>query len=130
MIGPGILIVDDEQDILDVAVTALGEAGYTATCALSSDIALILIEQRVPFELLITDIVLEGFLDGFALARKAREFRADIKIIYMTGYAGIAHIRSRGAPYGEVLAKPWRPGELVDAVESVLAGRPLRTARR
>src|SRR5690349_14162195 len=111
MIGPGILIVDDEQDILDIAAAALSEAGYTVTSAKSRDIALILLEQRVPFELLITDIVLEGFLDGFALARKAREFRAGIKIIYMTGYSGIAHIRSRGAPYGEVLTKPWRPAE-------------------
>ena len=130
MSGPGILIVDDEQDILELAVGALEGAGYAALPAVSSDIALVLLEQRLPFELLVTDVVLDGYLDGFALARKARELRPDIRIIYMTGYAGIAGIRSRGAPYGEVLAKPWKPADLVRAVDAVMACHAPRFARR
>ncbi|MBV9522013.1 MAG: response regulator [Alphaproteobacteria bacterium] len=123
MIGPSILFVDDEQDILDLGVTALENAGLRVLPAISSDVALILLEQGLPFELMITDIVLPGVLDGFALARKARELRHDIKIIYTTGYAGIANVRSRGAPYGEVLGKPWRVRQLVEIVQTVIGGR-------
>jgi DNA-binding NtrC family response regulator len=117
-----ILLVDDEQDILDIGILLLREAGFDAVPAISGDIALILLEQGLPFRLLITDIVMPGVLDGFGLARRAREILPDIRLIYTTGFAGVTTVRSRGAPYGMTLQKPWRSQSLVEAVATALPG--------
>jgi DNA-binding NtrC family response regulator len=121
---PPILFVDDCEDILDLAAIALSRAGFDVMTAVSGDVALILLEQHVPFRLLITDVVMPGFLDGFSLARKARELLPEIRVIYTTGYHEIAGVRSRGAPFGDVLAKPWSPVTLVELVSASLSGMP------
>jgi CheY-like chemotaxis protein len=120
MAEPDILLVDDERDILEIGVMALREAGYAVQPAANGDIALVLLEQGVPFRLLITDVVMPGLLDGFALARRAREFDPSLPIIYTTGFARVASLRSPGAPHGDTLQKPWRPSELLKLVAAVL----------
>jgi DNA-binding NtrC family response regulator len=125
---PTILLVDDCEDVLELAAFGLKDAGFDVMTAVSGDVALILLEQRVPFKLLITDIVMPGFLDGFSLARKAREHLPEIRVIYSTGYREIASVRSRGAPYGEFLPKPWSLATLIDLVGSSLTVKQLETA--
>jgi two-component system, cell cycle sensor histidine kinase and response regulator CckA len=117
---PDILLVDDERDILEIGVMALREAGYAVQPASNGDIALVLIEQGLPFRLLITDVVMPGVLDGYALARRAREFDPDLPIIYTTGFTNVASVRAPGAPHGDTLPKPWRPSELLKLVHAVL----------
>jgi CheY-like chemotaxis protein len=121
MSATDILLVDDEPDILDLGVAVLHGAGYDVLPALNGDIAMVLLEQGLPFRLLITDIVMPGLLDGFALARKAREALPEIRIVYTTGYSGAASIRSRGAPYGDTLVKPWMPHDLLEIVGRTMA---------
>jgi DNA-binding NtrC family response regulator len=116
-----ILLVDDEPDILDLAAMLLRDAGYQVSPALNGDIAMILIEEGLPFRLLVTDIIMPGLLDGFALARKVREALPNIRIIYTTGYSGAASIRSRGAPFGDTLVKPWMPRNLLEIVANTMA---------
>jgi DNA-binding NtrC family response regulator len=120
-----ILLVDDDRTLLDALIETLRAEGYQAQPALSGDVALVLLQQRVPFRLLITDIVLPGLLDGFALARRAREFCPGIPIIYTTGYLQVAQIPAHGAPYGEILAKPWKVETLLMTVSTAL-GEPCR----
>lgn len=118
-----VLLVDDERDILDIGVAILEEAGYRVARAPNADIALLLIQQGVPFDVLITDVVLPGFLDGFGLAQKARELLPHIAVIYFTGFAGVARVRSQGAIYGEVLRKPWGSDDLERAIRVALRDR-------
>lgn len=118
-----ILLVDDDEPLLGALTEILRGEGYQAQPALSGDLALVLLQHRVPFRLLITDVVLPGLLDGFALARRAREFCPGIPIIYTTGYVQVAHIRAHGAPYGEMLVKPWKLETLLMAVSTVLGER-------
>jgi CheY-like chemotaxis protein len=115
-----ILVVDDEEGILDLILSILKDKGCRATSAVNGDVALVILEQGLPFQLLITDIAMPGLLDGYALARKARELRPEMQIIYMTGFAGMANIRSRGAPYGQTIIKPWTTQVLLAAVASVI----------
>ncbi len=122
---PEILLVDDEEDVLCIAAEILRQAGYRLQTAINGDVALIMLQQGLPFRLLVTDIVLPGLLDGFALARRARELCPGIPIIYMTAYLPVAHIRGRGAPYGETLAKPWRAEALLALVASLLEDQRL-----
>jgi CheY-like chemotaxis protein len=118
--SPQILLVDDERDILELGAMALREAGYEVQPAANGDIALVLMEQGLGFKLLVTDVVMPGVLDGYALARRAREIDPHIPIIYTTGFSHVASIRAPGAPAGEVLVKPWRPSALLRLVSTVL----------
>ena len=121
MIQPEILLVDDEKDILDLGVSTLRDAGYTVQSAISGDIALILIEQGLLFDLLITDIIMPGQLDGFALAQKVREAIPDVAIVYATGYARAINMRAQGVPDGRLLLKPWRLDELLAVVDAAFS---------
>jgi DNA-binding NtrC family response regulator len=116
-----ILFVEDDQAIADLARAALEGAGYKITHAINGDVAKIVLEQGVQFDLMITDIVLPGMVDGFGLAHQARGFLPRLKIIYSTGYAGVARVRSQGAPYGDMLAKPWKIDHLLEVVRTALA---------
>src|SRR6266851_5349008 len=124
-----ILFVEDDPAILDVGIDILREASYEAMPAVNADIALVLLEQGLPFRLLITDIVLPGRLDGFALARRAKEIIPKIEIIYVTAFPAVAGIRSRDAPLvrrQSVKARAVERGERLEAVERVLLGKNLR----
>jgi len=115
-----ILVVDDNEALLNELTEALRGEGYLAQPAISGDIALVILQQRIPFRLLVTDVVLPGVLDGFTLARRAKLFFPNIPIIYTTGHPDVAHIRARGAPYGEILPKPYRMAAMLRAISAAL----------
>jgi len=117
---PTILFVDDDRDVLAIGISTLEESGYRLQGAASGDIAAILLEQGLRFDVLITDIVLPGRLDGFALADKAHALVPEMRIIYSTGFGEVARIRYRGAVYGEFLRKPWRAADLLRSVAAAL----------
>jgi DNA-binding NtrC family response regulator len=118
-----ILLVGDETEILDLAVSVLSDAGYRPRTAPNGDVALIILQQRgISFDLLITDVMMPGELDGFALARETRELFPEMPIIYLSGFGEAPAARSRGAPRGEILPKPWSPDRLLGSVEAALEG--------
>jgi CheY-like chemotaxis protein len=80
----------------------------------------VLIEQGLAFRLLVTDVVMPGDLDGYALARRAREHEPGLRVLYTTGFSRVAEIRSAGAPPGETLPKPWKPSDLLRIVAAIL----------
>ena len=121
MMQPEILLVDDERDILELGLTTLREAGYTVQSAISGDIAMVLIEQGLNFDLLITDIVMPGQLDGFALAQKVKEYLPKTAIVYATGYTRAINMRAHGVPEGQLLLKPWRLDELLAVVGAAMS---------
>jgi DNA-binding NtrC family response regulator len=114
-----ILFADDDPAFLDLGTTLLRRANYEVAAAANGDIALHLLEEKASFWLLIADVVLPGSVDGFGLARRAKELRPTIQIIYVTGFPVVANIRSRGAPWGKTLFKPFERDELVKTVESI-----------
>jgi CheY-like chemotaxis protein len=65
----------------------------------------------------ITDIRMPG-IDGWELARRATELRADLKVLYITGYPG--EQRPHDAPPGPLLRKPWRAGEFYECLEQLI----------
>lgn len=128
MVQPNILFVDDDPGIAIMARTLLDEHGYHAAIAPNGDVALILLKEGVPFELLITDVVLPGTLDGYGLAHQARLIRPRIHVVYSTGFPNVANVRAQGAIFGTVLAKPWSVTDLLVLTNSMIGNQAIATA--
>jgi CheY-like chemotaxis protein len=115
-----ILVVDDEEDILRFIADALSELGAEVVTAVNGDIALVILRSGVPVDLLFTDIVMPGTIDGISLAEQAKQLHPTLKILYSTGHAGI---KSRGDRplHGDILRKPYRVAELIERVTALTA---------
>jgi len=83
---PLVLIVDDYDDVRDFAVAAVGSLGYRTIEAADGPGALAKLAAAPDIAALLTDIRLNGAIDGVELARRARQTRADLKVLFMTGY--------------------------------------------
>src|SRR5262249_19201854 len=115
-----ILVVDDEPSIAEMAMETLLHAGYTAICALDAYSGIQALEQRDDIDLLFTDIVMPG-VDGFRLADMATSRRPGLRVLYTTGYVGLAReLQAAGEIHGRILDKPYRPDVLISAVRDVL----------
>jgi PAS domain S-box-containing protein len=114
-----ILVVEDDADLRETVVTALTQFGYMALAAPNAERALQILSGQEPIDLLFTDIMMPGGTLGPELARRARELRPGIEILFTTGYADSA-VLSGGISAADVLHKPYRNEELALRVRHVL----------
>jgi CheY-like chemotaxis protein len=116
-----ILVVDDDEGVRRVVVVTLERAGYTVGAAADYESARPILDGPSPLDLLVTDLRLgEGTPHGYSIARLARVRRPDLKLIVMTG--GDDPEESALAEAGDLmLQKPFRPRELLEMVQSLLA---------
>ncbi|MBI3513663.1 MAG: response regulator [Proteobacteria bacterium] len=109
-----ILVVDDNDDVRDLACTILDDAGYRVLEAETGERAIVLFEANPDIGLIFTDILMPG-IDGFKLADMIRSRRPDIRILYTTAYIGLAR-EKLGVVHGPILRKPYRPAQLEQLV--------------
>jgi two-component system cell cycle response regulator CpdR len=115
-----ILLAEDDDSLRGFLVNALKRAGHVVKDFDEGRSALKALEREV-FDLLLTDIVMPG-LDGIELARRGAELDPAMKIVFITGFAGVALSGIGPQPAGaKVLSKPFHLRELVDEVERVMA---------
>jgi DNA-binding NtrC family response regulator len=117
-----ILIVDDEDIVRKFVHAALSTSGYGELLeAENAAQALEISETCVkPINLLISDIVMPGELDGRDLAKRINHARPETKILLMSGYEDHDGCgRSEGWRF---IRKPFLPGALIQTVEQVLGG--------
>ncbi|PJK31405.1 ATP-binding protein [Minwuia thermotolerans] len=117
-----VLLVEDEDAVRLFAARALRNKGYTVVEAESGEIALEIIKERnAEIDLMISDVVMPN-MDGPTLIRHARELRADIRAIFISGYAEEAFRRSLGDDLGDVdfLPKPFSLKQLAAKVKEQL----------
>ncbi len=107
-----VLIVEDESDVRDVASGYVEALGYSVLAARDGDEALAIVKSDTPIDLMLTDIVMPGTLDGFALGRAAIAVRPQLKILHVTGYAEHLAAGRHGLDSGTVIAKPYRKEQL------------------
>jgi signal transduction histidine kinase len=106
--GGTALVVDDEPDLLEVAAIYLCDLGYEALQAKDGAAALKIIELRQDIELMITDVIMPGGMNGVELAHKVRLLRPGIRIVYSSGFpAGALEERSMLLLDGPLLRKPY-----------------------
>ena len=119
--GETILLVEDEAAVRDLVATALADRGYRLLTASDADEAVELERaQAGPIDLLITDVVMRG-VRGPELARRIRERRPGIPVLFMSGYPDDA-LSAGGALDGATafLQKPFRVSALGSKVAEVL----------
>jgi CheY-like chemotaxis protein len=120
--GQVVLAVDDQSEVRETAVAHLKSLGYQVIEADSAKNALKKIIADPSIDLLFTDIVMPGGVDGFDLAAFARMQRPDLKILYTSGYTGDGNrVPANNEVDGVLLQKPYRKQELAKAVAEVLA---------
>lgn len=115
--GKRILLVEDDTAVREMLQVTLGAAGYQVTPAASGDEAMTKYQEASAFDLLITDIVMPGTLQGTGLARAVREMDPDLPMIFMSGYAAEATVHGNGLRPEDIrLMKPVPRAELLKAV--------------
>ena len=117
---PVILVIEDEEGIQSLVEDALTEGGFEPAIAASGEEAVTLLKGRAGnYRALVTDIGLRGKIDGWEIARQAREIDAQFPVVYMSG-ASADDWASKGVPNSIMLAKPFAPAQLVTAVSNLL----------
>jgi DNA-binding response OmpR family regulator len=115
-----ILIIEDEEPIQAIVEDVLIEGGFEPAFAPSGEEAVTLLKGRlINYRALVTDIHLKGRIDGWEVARQAREINPDFPIVYITG-GSADKWPSRGVPNSILLAKPFAPAQLIAAVSNLL----------
>jgi PAS domain S-box-containing protein len=113
-----ILLVDDETDLRALTAEWLGQLGYRVTAVDSPQAALAIMESGVAFDLLLTDVIMPGGVDGVALVKKARERMPGFPALLISGFMDMQVGTELPC---EVLQKPFRQPELARAVRRALA---------
>ena len=121
--GETILVVEDRAEVAELARLLLEDAGYGVLVAGNAREGLGHLEQAGRVDLLFTDLIMPGGMNGVALAREARRRRPHLKVLLTTGYAEAGMERQDVGSSGfELINKPYRRAELLRRVRQVLEG--------
>ena len=116
-----ILVVEDDADVRAYTMEILQELGYRVLEAHEGDTALSFLASEPDIKLLFTDIGLPGPFNGRQLADEARKRRADIKVLFTTGYAHNAIIHhGRLDPGVHLIVKPFSYAGLAAKIRQIL----------
>ncbi len=122
-----ILVVEDNHNVRQIAVTMLKNLGYVTLETDNAETALRMLRENPRIDLLFTDVVLPGGMSGGDLAREAKRGRPDLKVLFTSGYTKHALVhRGRLEDTVDLLAKPYRKANLASKLRSVLdtSGQP------
>jgi len=123
--GGTILLVEDDAEVQNFAAEVLREAGYQVRTASNGMDALRALESGATFDMLFTDVVLPGGMNGRQLADEARRRRPDLKVLYATGYTRNAIIHhGRLDADVELLTKPFTAEALTRKIRQIMDGAP------
>jgi PAS domain S-box-containing protein len=118
-----ILIVEDKPEVLEYAEAVLSENGYKIITASNAKDALEIINGPDRIDLMFSDIMMPGGMNGVLLAREAQLARPNLKVLLTTGYteSAVERTDALGRPYPYV-AKPYRRVEITKMVRQTIDG--------
>lgn len=118
--GETILVVEDDYSVRRIAVAFLRRAGYRVKETASFDGALVELEADARIDLLFTDVLLGQGGNGYNLALAARNIRPDLAILLTSGFERSSTSQQLEQTQFELLRKPYRREQLLDAVRRQL----------
>jgi PAS domain S-box-containing protein len=124
-----VLVVEDEPALRDLAVRVLTDHGFKVLSAGTAAAALqVLQDVAGEVDILVTDLILPGELQGKDLADQLLASRPDLPVVYMSGYTRNAIVHAGRLDHGvHFLEKPFAPTALVTMIREVLDRAPGRT---
>jgi len=120
--GESILVVEDEPEVLAIAVAFLKSLGYKTCAAAGAEQALRILDEHADIALLFSDVILGTGMDGVELAAVAAARRPRLATLLTSGYEHPA-LPGDGRPVPPLLRKPYRREELAEAVRRALDQR-------
>jgi PAS domain S-box-containing protein len=124
--GEVVLVVEDDRHVRMLVMDVLEELGYSAKEAADADSAIPILESTQRIDLLISDVGLPG-LNGRQLADIARLHRPGLRVLFLTGYAAHASVRSEFLAQGmDLMAKPFELDALASKIKEMLTRTPER----
>ncbi len=116
-----VLLVEDDEQVLGMAVESLEELRYAVVVARNAGEALEQLRSGRRIDLLFTDVVMPGGMNGAELAGEARRLRPGLRVLLTSGYVGEAGIGQEFASGLPLLSKPYRRDELAETLRESLA---------
>jgi len=118
-----ILAVDDEPELLAIVVEHLEDLGYRLLTANDGKQALQQLKKEPAIDLLFSDVVMPGGINGYELAEKATTNRPELKVLLTSGYTEKAVTHNGHARFNaNLLSKPYTQIELAKRVRAILDG--------
>ena len=117
-----ILVVEDDRLVRTFVVGQIESLGYATLAAGNAAEALIVIDSAAKIDLLFTDMIMPGPMNGRQLADAAQQRRAALKVLFTSGYSNEVIIHNGHLDAGVLLlAKPYRKSELARMIRAALA---------
>ena len=117
--GETILLVEDDEQVLQMAVESLEELRYTVLVSRNAHEAMARLKEPSKIDILFSDVVMPGGMNGGQLADEARRIRPGLKVLLASGYVGEFE-KANPIPVDiEVLSKPYRRDELAAKLRAV-----------
>jgi PAS domain S-box-containing protein len=116
-----VLLVDDDEAVRAASVGLLSSLGYQVIAASSGAEALDLLTRFDDIDVLFTDVVMPGGMDGGEVAKRATALRPGMKVLFASGYFEGALVREGNiAANAHFLVKPYRKKDLARMMDEVL----------
>ena len=117
-----ILIVEDDALVREYVMTQIGRFGYHTLAASNAAEALAIIDGPEPIDLLFTDVIMPGGMNGRQLAIEALKRRPELKVLYTSGYTENAIVHHGRLDAGVLLLpKPYLSSDLARMIRTALA---------
>ena len=124
-----ILIVDDEEQLLEIADELLKGLGYRTLTAIDGQQALSVLSSRTDIDLLFSDVVMPKGINGFELAKRAVSIDSGLRVLLTSGFASEQSLSKSGVDFSDemtnrlaanLLPKPYSQEELALNVRRTL----------
>jgi CheY-like chemotaxis protein len=120
-----LLLVEDNSDVAEVTAVMLTDAGYEVTRAISASAALDILGRGEVFDVMLSDIVMEGGISGLDLTKRVLKERPGLPVVLMTGYSeALGQVNLKDV---QVLFKPFAQPEVLTALRAARKRASART---
>jgi signal transduction histidine kinase/ActR/RegA family two-component response regulator len=113
-----VLVVEDDDEVAALTVEMINQLGYDTTRVASAEAALGALADRRSVDIVFSDVMMPGRMNGVELAQEIRRRRPNLPVLLTSGYAEAAR-RKAGTQKINIIPKPYRIDELRDALAAV-----------